>query len=629
MADKPTLKKLGGKAKLKKIRKPKAEVGENLSSPNKSVPDLLEDSDSSVASESEDIHAAKHFLIVSSDGSEEYIHRSACERFDLRSDDREFIGKEVDNYVVGDNLCTCLRGLLRDEESPLSLDACLFADRVSIASNNEASPDFVDHDVHHREDCDECSQLRRVLMIRGDWLLNWEPSIEALSALFTVFISQHHMLDNDCCPQVSLISRSRQGLDLLANKAMSFPVDVRIEMLMNMDGIGDLPKDMKRSLAGDLIPKKQSYAAIAAEPNIMKKQLMIPDNSDDLSEASLVKWLKYTNDCVSSNQELRIDAWSDDFKTHVNNRWGAREEIVEVNKRSAWQRKTAKEIIDLLKSFLPAKHPLSRKTTVGRLPIDVFHEYLLNNPIVVDFRGTLSEDNPFYSDSTKLQIQWDHCLKEGDRPSSDKEKHFAKELVKKLTIVGAADLSKNQMLSDIKQACLNTNLFIDTLEEIKTIVLAKFKMLNSADKFWADEKAPGKRSHVEDRWIDTPRGKKRLQPATFAAPKSAPGGVPPLCEKCGWNKKANIVPGQNFSCPRGPDQKGCGDDDRRNTTSTPWKSSEVGKMWKECGYSSLPKDTTVTLANAKERFQKWEKPDAKADAKNKPKGWKKRDPPKK
>ena len=554
-----------------------------------------------------------------------------CEVFDKMGPRDLTVGEQI-NFMTGVNILNVLREILDETNAEEKADDCLQADRAMIYKCPTTEQEVAEWDQNlasHCGACEEITQLRRVLIPRREWMRQWEGTADMHCNLLSALNKQHEALVDDCCPQESLISRSRTALELMVDKTMSLPREDRLRMLLHQMFLFRLPSDLKDLMATgstDTGEKTPSYAAIAAtsEQHIIRRQLLIPDNSDNLDEKSLMHWLKFLNDCVSSGQDPRVGSWSNDFKTYVNNRYGARENISDPVKRTLWQRRETKELIELFKSFLPHDNPLSRQKAVGRLPIAVFQDYLKASPLLIDFSSKegVSEDNAFYAQSTRMQLKWEQMLKDGDVPSASLETSIAKDLWKHLKIQGAATLAKNSLLSNIQQECFPLRTFIATLEAIKTIIFAKFKLLRETYEFFPESTRGGGKRGLDKGYDTNPkRDKKQL-----SNPKSDPTSVAPVCEGCGWNQKPDPAKGlpMQFSCHRGDHKQGCSgspQDDRRNKSSDPWKDSDVGRKWKGFGYASLPKDTTVVLSNAEARFQQYQKP-AEAKAHPKPHGGK-------
>ena len=68
-----------------------------------------------------------------------------------------------------------------------------------------------------------------------------------------------------------------------------------------------------------------------------------------------------------------------------------------------------------------------------------------------------------------------------------------------------------------------------------------------------------------------------------------------ICKGCGWSKLKTSD--GRLKCPRNKGA-GCGNDPRRNNTTTPWIESAVGKAWRAKGYQSIPPSTLITVENA-------------------------------
>jgi hypothetical protein len=86
----------------------------------------------------------------------------------------------------------------------------------------------------------------------------------------------------------------------------------------------------------------------------------------------------------------------------------------------------------------------------------------------------------------------------------------------------------------------------------------------------------------------------------------APSAPTARCYGCGYKMTKNAD--KKLRCPRKPDASteeiGCRNDPRRNNEKgTPFLESTVGKQWLAKGFKSLPRDTTITLANADSRLQ--------------------------
>jgi hypothetical protein len=471
----------------------------------------------------------------------------------------------------------------------------------------------------HLAPCESGKELRVVLLIRrGDvsldnWTIN-DDNQASFIRLCDALIEQHHFISEEiCCKQEELTVKAWGVLDQMVIALRALPKDQREDIIFSLKHMHKLPAIFKANLRKEdtfLIAMRSS----STEGRTLVTQPLIPHEANDLSNESICKWLKYCNHCISTDHDLRMGSWPDDFMTYVTNRWvSLQDPRPPPHKRLLWKEKSAKEMKEMLTSFLPKGHALSTMEELGKTALDTLRGFLTENPLTVTFSVNSEQDFINFQNSVSaIQVKWNKIQKEGIAVDSQTESLMAKNLWKKFDIVPPLEgASVNQFKLEIQGACHPLKQFIPVLEAIDEITSAQFRLIQKVQEFIPNP------SRTKNKWDignkpnaptgDTPAGKKQKRNG-----RDAYGAIPlqtqpkaSICKGCGWTTKPDRKPGDTgrparYQCMRnGID--GCTKDPRRNPRNSPWAESEVGLEWKQHGYDSLPKDVTIVLQNASER----------------------------
>ncbi|MBT4362110.1 MAG: DDE-type integrase/transposase/recombinase [Candidatus Marinimicrobia bacterium] len=187
-----------------------------------------------------------------------------------------------------------------------------------------------------------------------------------------------------------------------------------------------------------------------------------------------------------------------------------------------------------------------------------------------------------------------------------------KSLVTKIKFSGLPEHSKTSLKQELERVIKGKLHFDKAINAIQRCVYEKFVMLKTALDFkplYVENDRTQKKQAFSQSSDNTSRSTKKFKSdQQQATPKFADSreSKKNICTGCGWVMKQVAMSAKGkptYHCKRLG--VGClgGNDPRRNTmTKTPWDQSDVGKEWGLHGYSALPKDTSVTLANAKEKL---------------------------
>jgi hypothetical protein len=79
-----------------------------------------------------------------------------------------------------------------------------------------------------------------------------------------------------------------------------------------------------------------------------------------------------------------------------------------------WKEKSAKEMKEMLTSFLPKGHALSTMEELGKTALDTLRGFLTENPLTVTFSVNSEQDFINFQNSVSaIQVKWNKIQKEG------------------------------------------------------------------------------------------------------------------------------------------------------------------------------------------------------------------------
>ena len=468
--------------------------------------------------------------------------------------------------------------------------------------------------VRHGGDCGGDRELRVILVPNRYRVFHWKLSAsnqQQFSSLLDAFVSQHVFFSTkDCCPNIdAFTSRSRMALDVFATKVSTMQDELKSLILMDMEKANKLPEEIKQVMRPKRIAAIPPSVAAVAMPTVVAQPLM-PTDALDLGVESIGRWMKYVNDCISTKQPLKVSLWPEEITLRITNR--IRSESMGMSQEQAehWKAKEGNNLLDLLRTLLPRSHAQSTHKQVGKTPLEVFQDWATANPLKAHFEhDDIMDGWHQYIDSMSVyQLQWAKLQREGYRPTIDEERLLVKNLYKNFCTAGLEQNSRNLIRQQVEQACYSKRSLMIALDAASTVVLDKFRMCKNAFDFLPRKRSLGYQGSAKPG--DKPgKGEKKVSrfKTTAQTPFTNNLEKPGICRGCGWTTKSNTRPGvisktpAEYRCRRGEFKEGCGSDPRHNSSTQEWKESEVGKMWAAAGYESLPKDTTITLQNAKER----------------------------
>ena len=552
--------------------------------------------------------------------------RYDCEIFDLQDRDRELNEQELKSYHAAKLIFInwqAMWDMTPDStiHSPDEFFHCV-RDKIYPAVNGIDDPivSFSEDQTRlkHATTCDHTQEGRLILLPRKEILDAWPICVanEAeFGLLFDAILSQHQLyVKDDCCTFYDLHSRSQSAVSMMVSRLSREPFDTRQTIMMNMAMTRLIPEADQRLLC---TPDKETTRAVPATSiNTMIPQLVIPTAAQDCSEKSILAMIRYVNQAISSNQDPRTRDWSSSMKIHLGNIVFNRKPKAgrTVADKVLWQHYPADRLLVLLKSLLPETNKLSTENEIGRSALQVFQSYLLENPFHAKFDIELGGYHELITLKSEIEVELDKLKREGGIPNPNDEQVMAKRLWKNFGIYGLQEKSLHELELEIQTKCERVHDFEQVLENITEVVLEKFIMLKKAYDFLP----PGKQPRAPTFGPENAMKKQKTLPKHLCHKnftKIGDTSQPGICDGCGWALKCNKPPHRTgvipdpkmrgvptiYRCTRGVDREGCGSDNRRNTSQETWAESQVGIQWKEAGYSSLPKDTSITLLNAKER----------------------------
>ena len=469
----------------------------------------------------------------------------------------------------------------------------------------------------HKEECPRGVERRMVLLPKPEMLGKWplgQYNSKQYAALFDEFITQHLLnTKQECCPVYAVLSRTHSAVLHMAHRLNRLLLADRQLILMQMKQTCHLDEDTTaRLLKPDtgVVPAAIAGGAVGT----LIPQLIIPAAAIDLSEKNVLAMMRFVSQSISSGLDPRVKDWSSEIKIHIGNTVYARIESPVLADKVLWQHYKGPQLLELLKSFLPSDHKLSKEKEIGRTALQVFTTFLQDNRFEVTFEETLRGYHDITSLKSLIEIEYDKLEAEGGIQNPNDERVMAKKLWREFYIYGLQQSSRKELQMEIELKCEKVYEFIPVLELINKVVIDKFRMLMKARDFMGPKserkRVPdGPENHPKKRRGADKESHKSLTRVTDSERST-------VCIGCGWDTRSNkpktragaIAPPESraiptvYRCMRGKDKEGCGSDPRRSTAFQPWAESPVGIEWKAAGYNALPKDISITLDNAKERF---------------------------
>jgi hypothetical protein len=497
------------------------------------------------------------------------------------------------------------------------LDEVLEIDRLVIGNDHRAYtyvhadiPGHVPHSI----------QRRTLLALRdlNDNLFTGSAAGD-IANVIQALINQKQFFESDCCPQRELVAEAssivQEGL-VLAFTALPSELE-KTKFLMARNVQQSLtpaqrrlfePRDYSNAAEVPLVGNTSGH-----KPNFLVTMADIPTVTTFVpGKSDFSKVLDFVRDCENNDRPLRVQQWPSQLveaistqyrQHHLLSRHGA-SSIAKGNDRD-WISFSAHQLRVCFEDMKPDGNARYNR----EYSLENFLTYLAAKPLEIDWanRGHASQ-HPVNQNVLEIQQRYHKTVKYLDsiHQSMSWQQHneLQKQLLVKMKHIHLGRDAVAIVTGELKGIFSTSQyMFEEVLKVVADYVVNKISKLNELavfnqqdDSYTTTVASKQKRDHHDSGGGPAFKKSKPHQTTKQGQSQSAPAPAAKLiCKRCGYTlMKKN---GQGV-CPRNPS---CKDDSRRNSTSKHWKESDVGKKWAALGYGILPKDTTITLSNAKER----------------------------
>ena len=409
--------------------------------------------------------------------------------------------------------------------------------------------------------------------------------------------------------QAQQLSQQETSLRSMNQRNIMFPNEQNPIGLQNM--LDEDPNFMDMSMQGS---SRNHHILVKAEP--------LP-NFDDFQPGSedCKRVLMFVRRAINLKQDLQRDGWPRRLQHNIDTYWrltreqSMTQDIKLANAPTKWQDLTPEMMLTWLEILMDKQTKNDLKTE--------FLSHLYGTKFEInwmEFENATA--NSFIAMSSDLEFKWNHVLENTPNEEGDTDefhKPYIKAVMGKLSHQGGSLAFRNDMCALIHKATQDKKRFQDVLHAIQVVVREQLEQLQTSAKFftqssqkkksswgWDDNdkssfnpKNKDRTSQSRDYKSSSSKKEKRKANADADSKKPRKRGHRPQCSRCGWDLIK--VDGKNV-CMRNGEKDGCLKDPRINKTKTPWWFSEIGTAWHEAGYTrGLPRDQSITLANAKER----------------------------
>jgi len=530
-------------------------------------------------------------------------------KMDLSNSERILSQRETENRKVLEMIYSAashiLNAHLEDHGHPLmEMHRFLIASHHHLASpQSDLITTFMQHHslARHKEKCSAGDEARVFLRLSKHPFDMNRCNAKAVASLFDAFNVQVEFFDEDCCYQGAWLEAAQDALADFYERVRSASHQHRVNIIFAMQTSSDMdpvwkdeltkPEDGSGNLLNlhNLAQHNQAQQIVAQQTTVVNRPPF--PSIKDLEGDNVFQVVSYLRSMIHLSLPIEVETWPSDVKTYFNNIWGYENQKTGDAKKE-WQSLPSNELLLAWERSLPENFKSG-----GESKAKQFEALLQLKGLSIDFSKPLAaESRDFIHTVTGWQLKFEQ-LQRDDHVSADSQKFLSKLMLKSMKYKGIAEKSRNIITNDVKRAVGTTEDFCVVLNTIQDVVMAQVKILQRAYDFIPQNQG----SYQNDGKAKNPNKRKIGEDSKEGnSPRAKP---PNICPGCGYDKKPTPINSSGVmhpQCPRN-DRKGCAKDPRRNNTQLLWHESIVGKAWKEFGYNALPKDESVTLANAKEK----------------------------
>ena len=351
----------------------------------------------------------------------------------------------------------------------------------------------------------------------------------------------------------------------------------------------------------DIIPGTRSSTNTA---NVLIEMARIPLN-DTVTPGSkgFKELMEYVSQCEYQRQELRIDQWPRKVRSAIDMQYRYAYRIMDKSdgsKDSDWQQSNAPQLRLILERILESTRVKPGSSTDL---VEAFRASISQKKLTIDWSRTGSPiRHPFMAQVLEFTNQYDNLLEQQglEELSAQEGNLLVKVLIKNIIHENISQEGRSSMRASIEGKLNEVKDFKEALQKVSDIVVKQLETLQEAASFLVGGLPSSQQKRKDAMTTRSFPEAKKSKPSNNAKPK---GKNKPRCKGCGWDLRQEVSGEGARRCPRNA-FKGCKDDPRRNKTAKEWIDSDVGKRWNKISTLGLPKDSTITLDNVKERWVK-------------------------
>ena len=441
-------------------------------------------------------------------------------------------------------------------------------------------------------------------------------SVEEIANVIQAFLNQQHFFQNDCCPQRELARTASNILQealMLAFKALPTEFD-RTRFLLTREiraSLTTTQRQLFEPVERIQIREEAPTGSSSGKPSYFLNTMAdIPTVTTFVpGKQDYKKVIDFVRECENNNLPLRIQQWPTRLVEAVCTQY-RQHHVTPITGPGGFKPGEDKQWIEFtahqLRVCLEDMRPDGDTRFNREYSLENFFTYLSTKPLRINWanRGHASQ-HPINQDILPFLLKFSKTcdyMSSIDRPLNWHQHHECRKLfLKNLKNDNVSKEAHAQVLADLQSYfSTNNHQFDEVLKAVADYVISKMKLLNELSVFNSSESDSAKRKEYGD--TDRSRDKRNVKPKSDKPHQRADSQANPkpkaICKRCGYNLSRKEGSGV---CNRTPS---CASDERRNQSPKPWKESEVGKKWAAVGYHFLPKDTSITLANAKDKRRK-------------------------
>jgi hypothetical protein len=363
-----------------------------------------------------------------------------------------------------------------------------------------------------------------------------------------------------------------------------------------------------------------SSAIVDRQKATLVKALTLPTNIKHAypKDAEWKRIITYLRDAQSQESDIQQEKWNDETRYSIEQVW---EETAPENYRDQFRNLTHRWYeIDLkeLIMWMDAQTRDEASNFDRESIIAHMNQEILNNPLKIDMskRTERHNDNNILRAVGVLSLEFDRLeYLHHVQVTENEERAMCHAAFKLIDIKGLTPTTLNETMLSIKASTKRSG-FQTLLKDVKREVShylgqrqhfkQTFEMSSSSTKNFSESKADSRKSSSDNGSTSSGTKRRNRESAdTSTRERKKAKSRSSMCKGCGYNFTKDPETG-NPKCPRrdaSGQPTGCYKDPRRSHEKTAWKDSSVGMKWKAYGYDYLPKDTNVTLDNAKDKKQ--------------------------